>query len=148
VRISLYLPLLLSVFAARGLPGLSRRLAPSLAARALTVVIAGGGLGTLAGLALVTGAGLCHIHAVLEHSQLSPRALSVLDPVPPDVGAVAAALLAVALVRLGRLLVRRARLARQTRRVAASVAAGELVVFTSTVPQSLFVNRSRVRLGE
>ena len=147
MRISLYLPLLLSLFAARGLPGLSRRLAPSLAARALTVVIAGGGLGTLAGLALVAGAGLCHIHAVLEHSQLSPRALSVLDPVPPGVGAVAAALLAVALARLGHLLVRRARLARQTRRVAASVAAGELVVFTSTVPQAYAIAGGRGRAG-
>jgi hypothetical protein len=84
---------------------------------------------------------------MLEHSQLSPLALSVLDAVPPAAGAVAAALLSVALARLGRLLVRRTRLARQTRRVAQSAAAGELVVFTSTVPQAYAIAGGRGRAG-
>ena len=60
---------------------------------------------------------------------------------------VAAALLSVALARLGHLLVRRTRLARQTRSVAQSAAAGELVVFTSTVPQAYAIAGGRGRAG-
>jgi len=149
VRVSVYLPLLLPVLALRGIPLLGRRLAPAVAARVLTGICVAAGLGTVAGLGLVAAAGLSRTDEVLTQTptHVSADVLAVLDPVPRTLGALAAAVLLVALTRLAVVSIRHARLARAMAQVGAGTAAGELVVFTSTAPHAYAVPGGRGRAG-
>lgn len=136
MRISLYLPLLLSLLAVRGVPMLGSRLAPAAATRVLSAICAAAAVGTVGGLALLTGAGLVHTREVLARGHLSPAQVAAADPVPKVFGPVGALLLLIVLLRIGRAVVHRCRTRRALAAVAHDAPGEELIVFTGTVPRA------------
>lgn len=146
MRISVYLPLLLTVLAIRGLPLLGRRLAPAAATRVLTAVAVVAAAGTVWVLGLVAAGGLSRTDEVLDHSDVTAHQLALLDPIPRAVGAAAAVALLLLVARVGAQLWQRRRVRRSLDRVVAG-AHGELVVFRQAGPHAYAVPGRGRRAG-
>ncbi len=146
MRISVYLPLLLTVLAVRGAPVLGRRLAPAAACRMSTLIAVAAGWGTIAALVMLGCAGCFRSHEVLAGAHLSAEQLAVLDPVPRTAGVIAVLLVLAALVRVGVLAIARRRSARLLEAVTAAAPDTELVVFTDPVPRAFAVPQGGGRI--
>jgi hypothetical protein len=109
VRISVYVPLLVTVVLAMLAPGPARRLAPRPAAWALACAALVTALGWLGSLALLAFSGFARIPQVAAEGRWSVPALSADDPVYLTVATVAALALAASCVALGVAAVRQAR---------------------------------------
>ncbi|MGI5459943.1 M56 family metallopeptidase [Streptomyces sp. CA-249302] len=116
MRISVYVPLLVTVVLAVLAPRPARRLAPRPAAWALACAALVTALGWLGSLALLAFAGFARIPEVAEEGEWSVAALRADDPVYLTVATVAALALAASCVGLGVAAVRQARHLRWARR--------------------------------
>ncbi|MGW1749074.1 M56 family metallopeptidase [Streptomyces sp. NPDC002092] len=116
MRISVYVPLLVTVVLAVLVPGPARRLAPRPAAWALACAALVTALGWLGSLALLAFAGFARIPEVAAEGRWSVSALSADDPVYLTVATAAALALAASCAGLGVAAVRQVRHLRWARR--------------------------------
>ncbi|MFF4508159.1 M56 family metallopeptidase [Streptomyces sp. NPDC001401] len=116
MRISVYVPLLVTVVLAVLVPRPARRLAPRPAAWALACAALVTALGWLGSLALLAFAGFAQIPEVAEEGRWSASALRADDPVYLTVATVAALALAASCAGLGAAAVRQVRHLRWARR--------------------------------
>ncbi|AUG75839.1 hypothetical protein CFP65_0918 [Kitasatospora sp. MMS16-BH015] len=127
---TVYLLLLTPAALAATGPGLTRRLAPAAAVRALACLAAAGTLATLWALAALALAGLAH------PPQGDETAFAAADPVPRCLGPIAATLLATAAVRLALTTWRRHRDGQALAGLRHAPAAGDLLVLPEERPDA------------
>ncbi|WEO93890.1 M56 family metallopeptidase [Streptomyces sp. FXJ1.172] len=136
MRITVYLLLLASVALAMLGPQLGRRLAPAAAVRALTLLSLVATAALVWGLTAVTVGGLGRTDAFQDQAHSSPAALASDDPVPGALGALAAGLLAVSMVRALTVTRRRWSALRALAPLRQQPAAGDLVVIEAEGPDA------------
>ncbi|MCC9311580.1 M56 family metallopeptidase [Kitasatospora sp. RB6PN24] len=134
--VTVYLLLLApGLLAALG-PALTRHLAPAAAVRALTALAILASASTAWGLAVLAIGGLARTGEVQAYAKSDPAALAAADPVPRTLGALAAALLVIALVRFTRAAWRRQRDVRALTPLRDLPAAGDLIVLDTENPDA------------
>ncbi|MGW2649832.1 M56 family metallopeptidase [Streptomyces sp. NPDC001393] len=136
MHITVYLLLLASVVLALLGPQLGRRLAPAAAVRALTLLSLVATAALVWGMTAVTVGGLGRTDAFQDQAHSSPVALAHDDPVPNVLGALAAGLLAVSLLRALTVLRRRRSALRGLAPLRKRPAAGDLVVIEADRPDA------------
>ncbi|MFF3912218.1 M56 family metallopeptidase [Streptomyces sp. NPDC001852] len=136
MHITVYLLLLASVVLALLGPQLGRRLAPAAAVRALTLLSVIATTAMVWGMTAVTVGGLGRTDAFQDQAHSSPVALAHDDPVPNVLGALAAGLLAVSLLRALTVLRRRRSALRELAPLRKRPAAGDLVVIEAERPDA------------
>ncbi|MGW3360031.1 M56 family metallopeptidase [Streptomyces bungoensis] len=136
MRIIVYLLLLASVVLAMLGPRLGHRLAPAAAVRALTLLSLIVAAATVWGLTAVAVGGLGRTDAFQDEVHSSPAALAHADPVPNVVGALAAGLLTVSLIRALAVTWRRWAALRGLAPLRKRPAAGDLVVIDADRPDA------------
>ncbi|MFI9569705.1 M56 family metallopeptidase [Streptomyces rishiriensis] len=137
MRISVYVPLLVTVILAALAPRAARRPAPRPAAWSLACAALVAATGWLGSLALLAFTGFAQIPEVAEEGHWSVAALRTQDPVSLTVAAVSALTLAVGLVSLGVATLRQVRHALWARRECDRMHGDtELAVIDDEVPQA------------
>ncbi|MFF7756111.1 M56 family metallopeptidase [Streptomyces sp. NPDC007971] len=136
MHISVYLLLLAPVALAMLGPQLGRRLAPAAAVRALTLLSLIATAAMVWGLTALTVGGLGRTDVFQDQAHSSPVALAVDDPVPDVLGALAAGLLTVSLLRALAVMWRRWSAVRALAPLRKQPAAGDLVVVRSDRPDA------------
>lgn len=136
MRITVYLLLLASVALAMLGPQLGRRLAPAAAVRVLTLLSLIVTAAMLWGLTAVAVGGLGRTDAFQDQAHSSPVALADADPVPNVLGALAAGLLTVSLLRTLTVTGRRWATLRELAPLRKRPAAGDLLVIDAETPDA------------
>lgn len=139
MRVSVYLPLIVSALLALGSPLMARRLSPVSATRALSAAGAIAAVASTWGLALLAITLAGRVAFVAEQAHWSRAVLLATDPVPSVVGIAAAVVLALALTGFVR--VARARLEglRDARHLCRGSATTEMIVLSEDTPLALAV---------
>jgi hypothetical protein len=148
VYVTVYLLLMAPAALAVLGPRLAHHLAPEAATRTLTALTGIAATATVWALAVLSVGGLGRTGEIQTYARTTPTALAATDPVPRDLGALAALLLAVGLARTARLLWRRRRELRSLRALHDAVpAAGDLIVLASDQPDAYALPGSPGRPG-
>jgi Zn-dependent protease with chaperone function len=139
VRISVYVPLLVSLVLAAGAPPLARRLAPRPTAWALVCVATVTAAAWLGSLALLAFTALAQIPAVAREGDWSARLVRAEDPVGMSVAVASALLLALAVGAVVVAAVRQARALRWARREGTRLPAGQELTIIDDESAQAFV---------